>query len=632
MADLTPDDIAAELQRRGLSTATPAAPAQTVQAAPTDLTTDDIANQLQQRGLQVPAALPAGQTIPTASVTSQSNSQSQAPVSQMGRFKQVTSNAQDLPSYERFVKGLQDPVDAAAQMLTRALPTGVVNAVNSATSAVNNAPVIGPITKALGMVPATNQDINQTITKSNQQYDTQRKAAGGQGFDAYRLLGNIAVNAPLAYVAPNPASLTGAVASGAATGAAGGALTPVNNSQPGDDFWQQKLKQLGMGALTGAATAGVSKGIQKTFQPPNVSPDVQLLMSKGVTPTPGQILGPTASSFEEKLSSIPGLGDVIKAGQRRAIGQFNQAAYNEALAPIGATSTQAAGRTGVAEVKQTLGAAYDNILPKLTFLPDQQFAADMHSIAQTADALPPIEKDQFLSLVQNKVAPRFATNPNQPMQQAAISGDDFKNLENELGSRAKKWMGDPSSDKQDLGQAVNDMLGAFRQGLVRSNPQAAPILQAINKGYANYARVRTAAASLGAPEGVFTPAQLQNAVKAGDKSAGKGNFATGSALMQDLSEAGKNVLSQKIPDSGTAGRYLTALAAGGVLGHVSPFALGGGLLASSAYTSIGQKMMAGLLAGQRPQALRALATGIGKATPALGQSAVLGLLSRAAGG
>src|ERR1700744_103826 len=56
------------------------------------------------------------------------------PVTSMGRFHSVPATSTALPAYDRFMKGLKDPVNAAAQLLTRALPTGAVNAVNNATA------------------------------------------------------------------------------------------------------------------------------------------------------------------------------------------------------------------------------------------------------------------------------------------------------------------------------------------------------------------------------------------------------------------------------------------------------------------------------------------------------------------
>jgi hypothetical protein len=142
-----------------------------------------------------------------------------------------------------------------------------------------------------------------------------------------------------------------------------------------------------------------------------------------------------------------------------------------------------------------------------------------------------------------------------------------------------------------------------------SSPDLAQQLNNADTAWANFARIRSAGASIGAAnnEGIFTAAQLQNAVKAGDKSAGKGAFSTGGALMQDLSGAGQRVLGSKYPDSGTAGRGLMALLApGGVAAGLATApgstlaTLGGIGIGSLPYTSLGQRATAALLTA-RPQ-------------------------------
>lgn len=49
----------------------------------------------------------------------------------------------------------------------------------------------------------------------------------------------------------------------------------------------------------------------------------------------------------------------------------------------------------------------------------------------------------------------------------------------------------------------------------------------LNRAYANHARVRDAASRGGADEGVFTPAQLHSAVRAGDRSTAEARSWTG---------------------------------------------------------------------------------------------------------
>jgi len=99
-------------------------------------------------------------------------------------------------------------------------------------------------------------------------------------------------------------------------------------------------------------------------------------------------------------------------------------------------------------------------------------------------------------------------------------------------------------------------------------------------------------------------AQLQNAVKALDRSRDKAQFAGGTALMQDLSEAGKNVLSNKVPNSGTPER-VAAMAA--LNPGTWPY-IAGGIPASLMYTAPGQAGMGLMLAGRQGPGFKAAST------------------------
>jgi hypothetical protein len=204
-----------------------------------------------------------------------------------------------------------------------------------------------------------------------------------------------------------------------------------------------------------------------------------------------------------------------------------------------------------------------------------------------------------------------------------MDGISFKEMETKLTQLAKGFGKSPDPNDQMMAAALGEVLSSARGVLSRSNPQYAERLTKINEGYANYARIRGAASMLGADEGAFTAAQLQNAVKANDKSVGKGRFATGNALMQDLSEAGKTVIGAKYPDSGTAGRSLLPWITSGstALAITNPVlaagAAGGVGLAVAPYTAFGQKLAANALA-RRPAMAAPVANALRYASPALG--------------
>jgi hypothetical protein len=164
----------------------------------------------------------------------------------------------------------------------------------------------------------------------------------------------------------------------------------------------------------------------------------------------------------------------------------------------------------------------------------------------------------------------------------------------------------------------------------RSAPQYAQALKATNEGWANFVRVQRASSMLGAENGIFTPEQLQSAVRALDVSRNKGAFARGEALMQDLSESARTAMGNRVPDSGTPLRHAVGVGFAGLAGHqvlpgvaeaaaVPAAAVGGALMAP--YTKTGQKLAAMLLT-QRPAGAKLLADDIRALAPYLGAAAV----------
>lgn len=119
----------------------------------------------------------------------------------------------------KFVKGVEDPFTGTAQLAAEAVG---------------------------------NKTIPEKIKKKEQQYQAAREASGDTGFEAARLLGNIA--SPLNYAIPG-AGEAGLLRS-VTTGAALAATQPVY----GEDFWQSKGIQASLGAILGPAMEYGIKG------------------------------------------------------------------------------------------------------------------------------------------------------------------------------------------------------------------------------------------------------------------------------------------------------------------------------------------------------------------------------------
>jgi hypothetical protein len=171
-----------------------------------------------------------------------------------------------------------------------------------------------------------------------------------------------------------------------------------------------------------------------------------------------------------------------------------------------------------------------------------------------------------------------------------------------------------------VGDAVLELQRNLRDLVGRSNPDAAAGLKATNTAFANLARVQRAGGAQGADGGVFTPKQLSAAVRQGDQSARKNAYGMGDALMQDLSDAGRSVLSTG-PDSGTASRLMPWIGGAGMggLAMTDPMTAAlvgtGGALAAAPYTQLGGRLTAALLAGQRPAGVQVIGNSLKTAAP-----------------
>jgi len=414
----------------------------------------------------------------------------------------------------------------------------------------------------------------------------------------------------------------------AITGAGFSAAQPVDNvetyydpstGEKTNDYFGKKFDQLKNGAMFGAAAKPIAATLGRVISP-QTSSDVEKLINEGVTPTIGQILGGAFKTTEDKATSIPLVGDFIKNAQRRSIEQFNTAAQNRALNPIGQKSS-GIGREGFYDMKNKLGKAYDDLLPNLQFKADPQFSAETSNLINMVNNgnIPPEISEQFQNILKNDVFSRMTNK-------GTMDGKNFQQMKESLSKKIKGYNGSTDPDQRILGSALDEALSSARGVLKRSNPEYLQQLDAIDKGYANYARIRDASTKLGADGGIFTPAQLQNSVRNQDNSVGKSAFGSGNALMQDLSESGKNVLGSNYPDSGTAGRMmlggLASIGSGAGLnaiglGSVNPFLAATGAASILPYTKLGQFLTSKALTA-RPDSAGALSNLLNKSAPYIG--------------
>jgi len=528
--------------------------------------------------------------------------------------------AAPLSRMDKFTRGMRDPIDGGAQLLSNMLPSGLVSGVNKA----NN--WLADKTGLVARLPEGGVD--QMVRQDQAKYEAQRQAQGESGFDGYRMMGNIAspANLVLAAGAPAAATLAGRVGVGAASGAVSGAFAPVT----GGDYWDEKAKQAGSGALGGAVAPVVMSGLGRIASPlTSRNANLKLLRDEGVSPTIGQALGGTANRIEEKLTSVPVMGDMIVNARNSANKDFQKAAFNRALKPVGEELPQGiTGRDALVYTENLLKAKYDDVLTKIGAVQlDPQFNSKVANLTQMVDRMmaPPEMKMKFTNSI-NELASSVD-------RRGYITSDAFKTLESSLGNDFRKLTSSQDTWDGKIAPAVKQLQEELRDMLKRQAGVHADDLKSANAGWANFKRVQGATSKIGADDGNFTPAQFQNSVRGLDKSKDKGAFARGSALGQDLGDAGKSVLGSKVPDSGTPGRLavggLAALGAGAVNPAIPVSLIGG----AAAYTSPVQKALVAAIAN-RPQGAGRLAEMLRNSSPYLapaGAQSSMGLLGLGTG-
>lgn len=512
---------------------------------------------------------------------------------------------------DRLLKGVTDPIEGGAQLLTHVLPDSVVNAGNR----LNN--WLADKTGMVARIPSGGMD--QLVSDNERAYQAQRAAAGESGFDGYRTIGNVVSPANLAIASrvPMGATLASRIGLGAVGGAASALPTPVTEG----DYTDEKLKQVGMGAAFGGAVPAVTGAFARVVSPrASTNADLALLQSEGVRPTLGQTLGGRWNSLEEKAQSVPIMGDAIANARRATIEQFDKAAINRAANKVGVNIDEA-GQNGVRRAGDALSQAYDDALSQIKVVKfDQQFAQDVQQLRGMAQNLTPDMRAKFNKTLNDILGGRMSGN-------GSMLGETYKKVDSEIGGLAAKFGKSSVASESELGDAFAQLQNLLKQQAMRSNPKAAEALQAADAGWANLVRVEGAAKAGKNADGMFTPAQLNSAIQQADGSVRGRAMARGTALMQDLANAGQNVIGNKVPNSFTTDR---ALIAGGGLGAglVNP-AIPAGLLGGAALYSPPAQALLRWLVSSRPQAAQPVADALRQASPFLvpgGAQLGLGLL------
>lgn len=374
----------------------------------------------------------------------------------------------------------------------------------------------------------------------------------------------------------------------------------------GQGFWETARDAV-VGGAGGKVGDLVGKGLGHVISP-IVDDAARLLHSKGVRLTPGQAM-PGLKRSEDKLMSYPFIGDKIAEGRRQSFEGFSRAQVEEVLAPIGMRLPKGI-KTGNQAVKfagDRLSERFERLIPNLAVRGDQQFASDIQALGSTlrSGEISPANVRKFETMVRDGVMSR--------LKGAEANGTNYNAADKYVGKMAERFGKSTNPEDQALAEAFRELRDAMAGMLDRSNPAAAAELQALREGWSRLVPVESAAA--GAKRGIASAEQFRAAVRQNNKTVRKRGVARGEAAMQNLAEAGSEILPSQYPDSGTSGREAFSV--------TDPrFWIGMG--ASPFYGERVQNALSGIALSPRPAFAQPIAEGV-KALP----SAQLGSLGAA---
>lgn len=364
-------------------------------------------------------------------------------------------------------------------------------------------------------------------------------AAGGLGGAATSLglRGGAALTA-----AANPASYLGAAASGAAQGA----IQPVGTND--SRFWNA-----GVGAATGGLGQGIARGVSALTDPITDAANkaVSALTSAGVpldaAQRSGSILLQRAKAM---LSDNP-----FTAGAQADFADAQQKGFNKAvLATIG-ESGHAATPDVMQAAKTRIGNIYDDVASRVS-IPYDQIEPQLSGIEIEARK---VLNDSQFSTVQR--------NLEDIMQKASdnggtIAGPQFQNIKKTLDKLSSGSDSDVGNVARDLRQTMND--GLLQSANASGNSMDVAALKTANQQWGNMRKIEGVIDREG--NGDISPAKLANVF--GQKANRYTSvYGQGDTSLSDLAQAGKSLLPNKTPNSGTASRIAAQL--------VLPTALGG---------------------------------------------------------
>lgn len=353
------------------------------------------------------------------------------------------------------------------------------------------------------------------------------------------------LNEQLDKLAPAPTGMAGQLVEGMAESAPalllpGGWIPQVAGNAALGAVQAEKGHE-GTGAAVGGGLGAAGKVLTRAITglvTPSAS--ARELMERGIQPTVGQGAASSAIHAAEDLTAgIPIVGQVVRSGQKRAIGEFQQELFKGAMGTTDEALNKFAKmspRDQIVWINDVLTPRYDHILDGM---PPVHVPPELRAgLSRAMDRMPVDVRSEY-----NRIMTNYLSDA------APLTGRRLKDLNTELGELTGDLLDSGSAMEKRAARVIGEQRGKLKELMP-------PELQGVDDLYSKFLRMREASYRTLKPEEGITPAAYQQAVK--QTSLGN-QFARGEATGQELSDAAQ--ILKPSPNGG-----MSMLAAGGAAG------------------------------------------------------------------
>jgi hypothetical protein len=362
----------------------------------------------------------------------------QQPVAPMSFMDRLTQAARPEPSTRSIIRGaVEDPINAIRQFF--------------------------------------GDESREKVAQNEREYQRQRELAGKQGFDGFRIVGNVlspAVGASAGagikatdFLAKWKTLFGTKAAKGVAAGAGSAVVLPTTTPQEEQDsFFLDKAKDIGFSGLAGGVVSKIAAGLT-----PELRPGVTEQLARGVEVKPGQAYEGVPGWVFRQMESI-GFGPSEKAIRQ----SFTRSAADEVLSSINQKlpTTVKDGMQASGYVERQIGKFYDDAFNKIgQVMPDAQLANDIGNIVGTARQEMSKRADKiFNASIKANIVDKFklgvqpsgAVAPMGMRQIPSMDGTKLKEIDKYLKAQISKYGKGTDADSIALATAYEDTLNAFR--------------------------------------------------------------------------------------------------------------------------------------------------------------------------